>query len=172
MENFIIRKACIENAPRMAEIHVFGWRCAYKDFIPMDFLINKHTVNKREEKFREYLSGNNDYGETYVFEENNIIKAFMTIGNCRDEDKNNKTFELQGIYVDPLFQRQKTGTHLVEYCIKEARIKDKNEIVLWVFEKNYETIKFYKKKGFEKDGKSKLSEYFNENIIRMSMKLK
>jgi hypothetical protein len=24
----------------MAEIHVFGWRCAYKEFISMEFLFN------------------------------------------------------------------------------------------------------------------------------------
>ena len=165
----MIRKANISDSPRLAEIHVFGWRCAYKDFISMEFLINKHTVKKREEKFNEYLSDNNDYGKTYVFEENNIVKAFMTIGNCRDDDKNDETFELQGIYVDPLFQRQKIGTHFVDYCIKEAHIQNKKEIVLWVFEKNHESVKFYEKMGFNKDGKCKIMENFNESVIRMNM---
>jgi len=47
------------------------------------------------------------------------------------------------IYVDPIFQRQKIGTKLVDYCIKEAINKNIKELVLWVFEKNEESIKFY-----------------------------
>jgi L-amino acid N-acyltransferase YncA len=137
----------------------------------MEFLINKMTVKYREEKFIEYLSDKNNNDKTYVYEENNIIKGFMTIGDCRDEDKNNKTFELEGIYIDPLFQRQQIGTQFVNYCINDAKNKEKKEITLWVFEKNNDSIKFYKKMGFELDGKTKLMKTFNENAIRLKMQL-
>jgi len=166
----MIRTAKIEDRSRMAEIHVFAWRCAYKDFISLDYLYNKFTVKNREEKFREYLSQNNLNNENYVFEDENIIKAFLTIGNCRVDDKDINTFELMGIYVDPMFQRQKIGTKLTEYCINEAINRSKKEIVLWVFEKNSESIKFYEKMGFSKDGKKKLMDNFNEYAIRMSKK--
>jgi ribosomal protein S18 acetylase RimI-like enzyme len=159
----MIREADIKDISRMAEIHVFGWRCAYKDFIPMNFLINEMTVKHREEKFREYLSEENDNNKTYVFEEKNMIKGFMTTGNCRDEDKNDSTYELWAIYIDPLFQRQNIGTQFVNYCKKEAINKGKNEITLWVFEKNNKAIEFYKKKGFEFDGKKQIIKYFDEN---------
>jgi len=167
----MIRIANIEDSSRMAEIHVFGWRWAYKDFISLDYLYNKFTVKTREEKFREYLSIKNDNVEHYVYEEQNVVKAILIIGNCRDDDKDNKTFELMGIYVDPLFQRQKIGTKLVDYCIQEAINKNKKEIVLWVFEKNDESIKFYEKMGFVKEGKKKLMVSFNEYAIRMSKTL-
>jgi len=167
----MIRIENIEDSSRMAEIHVFGWRCAYKDFISVDYLYNKFTVKIREEKFREYLSVKNDSEGNYVYEDQNVVKAILTIGNCRDDDKDNKTFELMGIYVDPLFQRQKIGTKLVDFCIKEAISKNKKEIVLWVFEKKEESIKFYEKMGFKKDGKKKLMESFNEYAIRMGKTL-
>ena len=167
----MIREAEIEDCSRIAEIHVFGWRSAYMEFISMEFLFSKFTVIKREEKFREYLSDKSGCNKTYVFEEDKIIKAFMTTGNCRDEDKSSKTFELEGIYVDPLFQRQKIGAQLVNYCIDEAISNDKNEITLWVFEKNIASINFYRKMGFAPDGKIKLMEAFNENAIRMSRKI-
>ena len=95
----------------------------------------------------------------------------MTIGECRDDDKNNETFELCGIYIDPLFQRQYIGTKFVKYCIEEAQKKSKKEIILWVFEKNSDSIKFYNKMGFEIDGKKKEMKKFNENAIRMNMKI-
>ena len=167
----MIREATVQDCPRMAEIHVFGWRCAYRNFISPDFLFNKLTVKKREEKFLGFLSDKNNDDKTYVFEEDSIVKAFMTIGNCRDEDKNDAAFELEGIYVDPLFQRKKIGTRLVDFCREEAVRKNKREITLWVFAKNSDSINFYTKMGFDVDGKTKLMELFNEMAIRMSKKI-
>jgi len=125
----------------------------------------------REGKFIEYLSVDDNNNETYVYEENNIIKGFMTIGDCRDDDKDINTFELQGIYIDPLFQRQHIGARLVDYCVNEAIKGNKKEIVLWVFEKNNDSIEFYKKMGFLLDGKNKIYEVFNERGIRFNRKL-
>jgi len=94
----MIRKATINDCSRIAEIHVFGWRCAYRNFIPLEHLFNTMTVKKREEKFLEYLSVDESKDETYVYEEDKIVKGFMTIGDCRDDDKDKNTFELHGIY--------------------------------------------------------------------------
>jgi hypothetical protein len=55
----MIREAILKDCPRIAEIHIFGWRCAYKEFISIEYLINKMTVRNREEKFIEYLSNKN-----------------------------------------------------------------------------------------------------------------
>jgi ribosomal protein S18 acetylase RimI-like enzyme len=167
----MIRKVNVEDIPRLAEIHVFAWRCAYKDFISMEYLVNKMTVKNREKAFNEYLSNKENIEKNYVYEEDNMIKGFMTIGDCRDEDKDELTFELMGIYIDPLFQRQKIGTKFVEKCINEARKHEKKEITLWVFEKNIESIKFYQKMGFVINRKIKLTERFNENAIRLRMEL-
>jgi len=167
----MIREANINDSSRLAEIHVFSWRYAYKDFISVEFLINQRTVKSGEEYFLKYFSEydnikNNE--KVYVYEENNIIKGFLTIGECRDNDKSIETLELMGIYIDPLFQRQKIGTKFVNYCISEAENKNKKEIILWVFEKNNDSIEFYKKMGFNADGKIKLMEKFKENAIRMN----
>ena len=167
----MIRLAKIEDSSRMAEINVFGWRCAYKHFISLEYLFKDFTVKNREKKFIEILSIENNPGKTYVFEENNIIKACMTIGNCNDKDKNEKTFELRAIYVDPLFQRQNIGRKLLNFCFEEAINKKKEKITLWVFEKNEESIKFYEKMGFFANGKEKMHEKLKENEIRMIKKI-
>lgn len=120
----------------MAEIHIFGRRCAY-------------TVNIHTERFIELL--NNEIGNkdnTYVYGNDTIIKGFMTTGDCRDDDK------LEGVYVDPIFQRQPRGTELVKNCIEEAKSKNKKEITVWVFEKNKRSISFYEKMYFRKGNKT------------------
>ncbi|MDR2020305.1 MAG: GNAT family N-acetyltransferase [Treponema sp.] len=160
----MIRKAVINDSPRIAEIHVFSSRYAYKDFIPMENLINKMTVKNIEKSIRKYLSNNIKPFEMYVYEDNNIIKGFMTIGNCTDGDKDNNTFELENIYVDPLFQRQHIGTELIDYFIKTAVEKNKKEAVLWATEKNSNAIKFYDSMGFIPDGKKMRFELLNNEM--------
>lgn len=168
----MIRKATPNDSPRIAEIHVFSSRCAYKDFIPMEKLINKMTVKNFEENIRNYLSNNIKPFEMYVYEDNNIIKGFMTIGNCTDDDKDNNTFELENIYIDPLFQRQHIGTELINYFIKMAIEQNKKEVTLWATEKNSNAIKFYDRMGFIPDGKRMKFELLNNEIcIRYWKKL-
>jgi ribosomal protein S18 acetylase RimI-like enzyme len=167
----MIREALVEDSSRIAEIHVIGWRYAYKDFIPMEFLINKMNIMKRTEVFKKLLLENTENNKIVVFEEENIIKGFMTIGNCKDEDKNNITFESEGLYIDPLFQRQNIGTKLVNYCKEEAIKQNRKEIVLWVFKKNINSISFYEKNKLRKDGKTKMMEKYNEEAIRMEYKI-
>lgn len=161
----------MDDCPRIAEIHVFGWRHAYREFISPDYLFSKMTVKNSENKFREYLGAETGTSETFVYENGNIIKGFMTIGNSRDEDKNSETFELHGIYVDPLFQGKGVGTELVNFCTARAKKQNRTEIILWVFKKNENTKKFYKKTGFMPDGKSKILETFNEKAVRYIKKI-
>ena len=169
----MIRKANIDDCSRLTEINVFAWRCAYIHFIPLDILFKQFTLKIRENKFIEILSIENNPGKTYVFEEENIVKAYVIIGEAQDEDKDNKTFELWAIFVDPIFQRKGIGKQLVDFGIKEAKEMNKEEIVLWVFERNINSIKFYKKMGFIIDGKTKKHEKLTEEgkEIRMFRKI-
>ena len=167
----MIRKALVSDYCRLAEIHVFGWRCAYKDFIPIEYLINKMIVKFREDKWHKILTEIDDSNKTYVYEENNIIKGIMTIGDCRDEYRTDKTFELWSLYIDPLFQRKNIGMKFMEFCKKEAKNKGKQEIVLWVFEKNINAIKFYTKIGYIFDGRKNFLNEINENELRFKLKI-
>jgi len=47
MGSFMIRKATVEDANRLAEIHVFGWRFAYRNLISDELLFKKMNVVKR-----------------------------------------------------------------------------------------------------------------------------
>jgi ribosomal protein S18 acetylase RimI-like enzyme len=167
----MIRQANIKDSSRLAEIQVFAWRHAYKDFMSIEYLFKEFTVKDREKIFNENLSQDNNNVKTFVFEDNNIIKGYMTIGDCRDNDKTNETYEIWSIYVDPLFQRQKIGTELIKYCINEALNMNKKEITLFVFEQNNKSIEFYKRMGFTFDGTINYIEYFNVNEIRLSYKI-
>ncbi len=144
----MIRKVEKADLQRIAEIHVFGWRSAYRGIVPDDKLFNKMTVaNHLEGAQKRYIENG---GENYVFDDG-IIKAMLTIGACRDEDKPN-AFELWGIYVEPLMKRQGIGTQLVQFCESQAKERGYKEICLYVLEKNLVGRNFYEKMGFKADG--------------------
>ena len=158
----MIRPMQASDIPRIAEIHVFGWRCAYRGFISDEHLFKTMLVSKRMVKFEEYFS-RGEY-DSYVFDDG-IIKAFLTIGPCRDEDKP-EAFELGGIYVDPCMKGQGIGTALVAHCEKIAAERGYNEICLWTFEKNAPSRAFYEKLGYITDGATQIVEPFGAVGVR------
>ena len=69
----MIRAMVLSDVPRVAEIHVFGWRSAYRGFISDDFLFKKMLVSKRIDVFDNSVRNNAE--ENYVYDDG-IIKAF------------------------------------------------------------------------------------------------
>ena len=163
----MIRAMTLSDVPRVAEIHVFGWRSAYRGFISDDFLFNKMLVSKRINAFDNAVRNNAE--ESYVYDDG-IIKAILTICGCRDKDKS-EAFELWGIYVDPFLKRQGICFKMVEYCEKRALERGFKEVCLWVFERNTDANAFYEKLGYLPDNSSKYIEFLNATEIRLSKSL-
>ncbi|MDR2649274.1 MAG: GNAT family N-acetyltransferase [Clostridiales bacterium] len=163
----MIRAMELSDVPRVAEIHVFGWRNAYRGIVSDDHLFNKMLVSKRIDVFRNAIT--NKLTEDYVLDDG-IIKAMLTIGSCRDEDKP-CSFELWGIYVEPLMKRQGIGSSMVKYCDEKAIERGFGEVCLWVLEKNINSRLFYKKLGYQTDGKEKHIDFLAATEIRYSKPL-
>ncbi len=159
----MIRQAVEADCARLAEIHVYGWRFAYKGIISNEALIKDLSVEKRITEFKKNISEKKE--TTYIYEEHDIIKGFMTIGECRDEDKNG-SFELWGIYVEPTMKREGIGGKLLKRCEEMAIDLGKNEIYLWVLENNLVGRRFYEKNGYKEDGSKKEIEKFKVMEIR------
>ncbi len=147
----MIRVIKSSDIPRVAEIQVFGWRCAYRNIVSDDFLFNKMLVSTRMDHFDHAIRSNSE--ESYVFDDG-TIKAFLTIGACRDPDKTD-AFELWGLYVDPFMKRQGIGAKMVQFYEEKAAERGFKEICLWVLEKNKGAREFYEKSGYLPDGTSK-----------------
>jgi len=164
----MIRRAVIDDAERIAEIHIFGWRSAYRGIVSDAYLFGKTSVAGRIAGVRKAIDEGLE--ETYVFEEDGILKAFMTIGNARNADKSD-AFELWGLYVEPLFKGQGVGTQMVAFCEQCARERGFTEIILWVFKDNAKSRRFYEKMGYAPDGKEETIARFNAVQVRYCKKL-
>lgn len=166
----MIRPALAADVERIAEIHVNGWRHAYRGLVSDQYLFGTLKVIRRIEAFREIVSSPYPGEETVVFVDEGIIKAFMTMGDCRDVDKL-QTYEVWGIYVEPQFKQQGIGTQLMNHAESRARALERDEIVVWVFKKNQPSIGFYANLGYVPDGCEKLFEAYQETAIRLCKSL-
>ena len=166
----MIRPATQNDAMRIAEIIVFGWRSAYASIIDEKVLYKNMSVVKRYESLVEILENDHNY---FVYEDNEIIKGFFLYGDSREEDEVvngnlNVTIplELIAIYVEPGFKHLGIGSKLIAACEDIAKAKGKDEIRLWVLEDNQSARRFYEKHGFESTNVIKKLDRFGVNEVR------
>ena len=121
-------------------------------------------MSDRIERLNSQLADKEDSRCQYVYDDG-IIKAFLFIGPCGDEDKP-EAFELYAIYVDPCLQGQGIGAALAAYCEEEAAKRGYKEICLWTFEKNAPARVFYEKLGYKLDGATQIVEPYGAAGVR------
>jgi len=136
------------DVPRVAEIQVFAWRTSDRGIISDEYLFRDMTVVKRIDYYKNLLINCTD--ENYVFDDG-IIKAFITISKCKDEDMPDSP-QLSSIYVEPFFQRNGIGSQMIKYFEDIALQRGFSRVCLWVMKKNDNAISFYEKLGYAPDG--------------------
>jgi len=148
----MIRKMDLADVPRVAEVWMFSWRNAFRGIISDEDLFKGRLVVDGITMFEETLKKNTS--QNYVFDDG-IIKAFLTMYPCQDEDKAG-TFELAALYVDTFFQKQGIGAQMIEFFEEQVRRCGCNEVCLWTLEKSRDSRAFYEKVGYVHDGACKL----------------
>lgn len=163
----MVRQAIREDLARIAEIHICGWRFAYKgifsDIEPFKNRLVVRSLKGLEKQFNEGL-------EILVYEDNktDIIKGFIFHGNGKDKGKEN-SYEVYAMYLQPEFTNQGVGTALMDKTIEIMKEKNKTELLVWVLDKNKIGKGFYNKYGFKEDGEIKEIEDWKEKEIRMAL---
>jgi ribosomal protein S18 acetylase RimI-like enzyme len=146
----------VNDAPKLAKVHVDSWQVAYRGLVPDSFL-QGFTYQRREEAFRQALAANSE--ETYLLEDNGSTAGILTIGASRDPDLDvSCTGEIWGIYITPDYWRRGIGTRLVQEAERILQSRGYREVVLWVLEGNANARRFYEAMGFCPDGMSKTLE--------------
>jgi len=152
---------------RVAEIHVFGWRSAFRGIVSDEVLLGKMSVQRSSERFSEAFKNKSE--EVHIFDDG-LIKAFISICPCRDEDKPT-SFELAGIYVEPLLKGQGIGRQMVAFCEKTALEQGYKENCLWTPKENMKSRRFYENMGYIADGKTQVHERLGFALVRYGKKL-
>src|SRR5690349_19288317 len=94
-----IRRATVPDAHRIAQIHVAGWRVAYRGQMP-EVVLNNLEVEKRATFWQTHLT--RQPLATLVAELDEEIIGFCDLIPSRDQDANPRTTaEIAAIYVHP-----------------------------------------------------------------------
>jgi len=163
----LIRRAILDDAPRITEINVCGWRYAYRDILSDYELFSKRQIIKTMEHIEAKIA---DGSTILINEQDGIIKGYAWYGLAGRNEKPN-AFEIYSIYVQPEFTRKNIGTELLRAIENEGKKETKEEIILWVFKKNNKGISFYRKNGYDEDGMIKLILEWKEIQIRMTKRI-
>lgn len=143
-----IRKAVPGDISRIAEILVFVKRMNYRSIFHEDnFSFNILQVLPVAQ---EYIDDPARLDALWVYDDG-IVKGLIHI-----EDG-----EICELYVDHFFQSEGVGAQLIEFAIREHGANR-----LWVLEKNFRAIAFYKKHGFRDSGEKRLQHGSSENVLR------
>ena len=145
----MIRKATMQDVPRIAEIIVFGKRVAYRPIFNNDVVsFNELQVINLIEEYRS----NPALVDNMLVYDDGIIKGVIN-RSFKDND-----VEICEFYVEPFFKRNGIGKQLIQQVILEARTNKKIKIFLWVIEDNLSARKFYENNGFIASGETCLIE--------------
>jgi ribosomal protein S18 acetylase RimI-like enzyme len=159
-----IRAASVDDAGRIAEIHVAGWRWAYRGQMPQDFLDALSLERRTEERRRALETPRSPEHRHWLIEERGRVQGFAITGPCRDADMASAA-ELYAIYVDPTVAGRGLGRGLLTHAVDDLRRRGARVVLLWVLDANLRARRFYEAGGFEPDGADK-TQTFGGAVLR------
>lgn len=112
---------------------------------------------------KEILKSSHGY---YVYEDEEIVKGYMLLGDSSEGSSNSIAIELVALYIEPIFKRLGCGSELIKKCEEMEIDSRKNEIRLWVLENNNSSREFYEKHGFSENGTFVHLVKFNQKEVR------
>ena len=149
-----IRPATVQDAEKIAEVHVASWREAYSSVAEEG--IPELDVAARTARWRDLLSGLPRDTSVWVAEEEDEIVGFASLGPSRDEDADRSTYEIYTIYLEPHAWGQGIARELMRNVL--AAVPDGSAVTLWVLGANERARHFYRRNGFTDEGVERLEE--------------
>jgi ribosomal protein S18 acetylase RimI-like enzyme len=143
-----IRPARVEDAARIAEIHVDTWRAAYRGLMS-DTILDNLSVAKRQEFWEQRVRLNQS--DVLVAIDEGAVIGWIVYGKSRDTDATAGVVEVYGLYVASTAWRRGAGRALWEEAKRLIGGGAAEVVTLWVLEGNERARRFYEAIGFELD---------------------
>jgi GNAT superfamily N-acetyltransferase len=147
-----VRAATLADAETLARIHVRSWQAAYGQLFPVEALEPlTDTRERRAERWRETAMSATPRTHALVAERDGEVVGFATVGPAEDEDRTS-VGELTMLYIAPEAWGRGAGRALMAEALSRLRSDGFAEAILWVFEDNPRTRRFYELAGWAADG--------------------
>ena len=165
MEQLHIVDACREQHFRdMSHLHALGWRAAYRDSIPSDYIAWEITDDRWVPVFRQNYAEGRYHG--LLLYAGDIPLCCATYGPARVDQSAGDTIcdfsspdlagwgELVSLYAHPDYWGQGYGSAVMEEVLRRLEKSGYPSCFLYVLRENNRARRFYEKHGFAWDGHS------------------
>lgn len=148
-----VRPARSGDEGQLGPLHNLGWRVAYAELMPAEYLRNRDDAEATDRWARRIAeldpAGHDDSGRlVLVGEVEARIVGFLIVGPGRDPGMSGET-ELMSLYVHPDLHGAGVAQDLT------AQGLPKGPTYLWVLDGNDRAQGFYRKLGYQLDGATK-----------------
>jgi ribosomal protein S18 acetylase RimI-like enzyme len=149
---------------------VAAWRAAYRGILS-DAFLDGLDVKRIEQAWVEIVESSDRANLVVEVDERAI--GFVGFGAARDEDTDPaQVAEVYGIYVHPDHWRTGAGSALMEAALEQLHQGGYTEVVLWTMRDNTPAHGFYRKNGFRRDARTKISERGGEPFTEVRFRRK
>lgn len=146
MEEYIIRKVMQGDENALAFIQTESWKAAFNGIVQEDLLARCTELDRVKNMYRQLLI--EEKGKGYLLEVNGKPHCIAYWDSTRESDMSEYA-ELICIHSLQDNWHKGYGSKMMERILDDVRDMGFPKIMLWVFEKNYRAIAFYKKYGFK-----------------------
>jgi RimJ/RimL family protein N-acetyltransferase len=150
-----IRPATVDDAARLAVVHVASWRRAYRGLLPDD-LLDGLSAAARERRWTSALAAPHARGAVLVVERDGQLLGFASVGLERSGEPADTDGELYAIYLDPDHWRHGVGTALHDAALDRLGELGFRTASLWVLVGNERAMAFYRRNGWREDGTTRV----------------
>jgi ribosomal protein S18 acetylase RimI-like enzyme len=140
-----VRLARLDDAQRLAEIHVETWRATYPGVMPKEVL-DGLSIDDRRRQWEQWIP--DPRSTAYVAERSGEVVGFVNVGPCFSSPE---LGQLYAIYVVPHAQGSGAGPALMSAALA-ALAERFDEAILWVATENPRARRFYEREGWSEDG--------------------
>jgi RimJ/RimL family protein N-acetyltransferase len=155
-----VRLACIDDAARIAEIHVLGWQGGYRGLMPQDYLDGLDPAQRLSRWIQSLRDADSSRGGCLVVaDDDGMLAGFANVEQSRDDDAEpDKVGEVMAIYLVPDSWGKGLGRELMAAALTHLARLGYDEVTLWVLDTNARARRFYEAAGFRPDGAIKLDD--------------
>lgn len=159
MADFSVRDAEPRDARAIAYVQTCTWQIAYAHIFPGDRL-TAISDERRAEWWRQTISDRASRTHTLVVDDAADVAGFASLGPAREDGPDRQDLsELYAIYVRPDAWGRGVGRALLAEAMSRMHSDGFRAAILWVFEDNPRTRRFYELAGWRVDGGSKDEEW-------------
>jgi RimJ/RimL family protein N-acetyltransferase len=150
-----IRSATAEDAGAIAELHVEGWRWAYREHMPAA-LLDGLSVERRATMWRDLLAAPATQARIWLAEREGRTIGFSATGLPQDTGAPPLTAQLTAIYLRNDAAGTGAGRELLRHATQDLCRRGFRTAVLWVLASNARARRFYEVAGWRPDGATRV----------------